>query len=117
MTGLEDLAEEDGRRTASAVVEEVLLARAANEDGRAKRCPRCGVRCRLRRKNCPRTIRTTTGEHRLTRNDHHCEACKAGFFPLDIELGLPDEGEVSVKMQARILDMGLNAPFGEAAAR
>lgn len=117
MTGLEDLAEEDGRRTASAVVEEVLLTRAANEDGRAKRCPRCGVRCRVRRKNCPRTIRTTTGEHRLTRNYHHCEACKAGFFPLDIELGLPDEGEVSVKMQARILDMGLNAPFGEAAAR
>jgi hypothetical protein len=97
MTGIEDLAEDSGRLDANAIVDEVLMMRATHEDARAKRCPRCGVLCRVRCKECPRTVRTTTGERRFIRNYYYYAACKAGFFPLDIELGLPDEGEVSAK--------------------
>src|SRR5512137_472232 len=65
------------------------------EDDRPKKCPRCGrdvpVSARARR----RVIRTLAGRARLMRNYHYCRKCRHGFFPRDIELGLPDKGSIS----------------------
>lgn len=117
MTEMEDQAEADAQLLAQVVVDELLRSRTDKEDGTAKRCPLCGVLCRVRRAACQRTVRTTTGSHVLVRNHHFCEVCKAGFFPLDIELGLPLEGELSSKLERQVLDLGVNCPFAEAAER
>ena len=59
----------------------------------------------------------TAGELRLSRNYHYCKACQLGFYPRDIELKLPEEGEVSDAMEKRILDFAVNTSFGESAER
>ena len=87
------------------------------EDDRPKKCPRCGrdvpVSARARR----RVIRTLAGRARLMRNYHYCRKCKRGFFPRDVELGLPDKGSISSELERRILDFAINDPFEQAAER
>jgi len=87
------------------------------EDDRPKKCPRCGrdvpVSARARR----RVIRTLAGRARLMRNYHYCRRCKHGFFPRDIELGLPDKGSISSELERRVLDFAINDPFEQAAVR
>lgn len=58
-----------------------------------------------------------SGEVVLRRHYHYCERCQHGFYPLDIQLGLAEEGELSPKMAARVLDFGVTTVFAEAAER
>ena len=116
-TAMEDDAEDFGHRLAHEEFGVFLDEKTKSEDGSRKKCPRCGALCRVRERKVRRTVRSTTGVHEFRRNRHFCEQCRAGFFPLDIELGLPDEGEVTSKLEGRILDLGLHAPFEAAAER
>lgn len=87
------------------------------EDGTPKPCPKCGKPVPVKTKNRVRHFLTTAGELRLSRNYHYCRACKHGFYPRDLELNLPEEGDVSDAMEKRILDFGVNTSFDEAAQR
>jgi hypothetical protein len=98
-------------------LEEYLTDCSNAEDSTPKRCPQCGASCRVRRKKVARWVRSTMGEHRFSRNYHFCDVCKKGFYPLDIELGLAESGELTPRMERRVLDLALNSPFDEAAER
>lgn len=112
--------EVDGERVAADIKEAVLRARIdalPPEDAQPKKCPRCGrdvpVRTRMKR----RTLRTLSGKLTLVRNYHYCGKCRRGFYPRDIELGLPQKGRVSPELERRILDFAINDPFEHAAER
>jgi hypothetical protein len=114
---VEDDAEEIGQRVAWHRMEQVFQQRMAAQTRESRPCPRCGKPCPVRRLNCRRTVRSHSGEHVLVRHYHYCRHCSQGFFPLDTELGLPEEGELTPKMERRVLDLGVNAPFEESAQR
>ena len=82
-----------------------------------KPCPKCGALVPVKARNRTRNVMTIAGELRLSRNYHYCKACQRGFYPRDIELKLPEEGEVSNAMEKRILDFAVNTSFGESAER
>jgi len=81
-----------------------------------KPCPKCGTPAPVKARNRSRTVLTVAGGLRLTRNYHHCR-CGTGFYPRDLELKLPEEGEVSDAMERRILDFGINDTFESVAER
>jgi hypothetical protein len=87
------------------------------EDGTSKPCPHCGASVPVKVRNRVRHLMTLAGELRLSRNYHYCKKCQLGFYPRDLELKLPEEGEVSDAMEKRILDFGMNGAFLEAAER
>ena len=87
------------------------------EGATPKPCPKCGARVPVKARNRVRHLMTIAGELRLSRNYHYCKACQRGFYPRDIELKLPEEGEVSDAMEKRILDFAVNAAFEESAER
>jgi hypothetical protein len=95
----------------------VTIAALPREDGTSKPCPKCGTLIRVKNRNRVRHLMTLAGELRLSRNYHYCKECELGFYPRDIELKLPEEGEVSDGMEKRILDFAMNASFQEAAER
>ena len=113
---IEDLAtaaqRDVGEETLAAAIESL-----PPEDDRPKPCPRCGRRVPVKVKNRLRHILTTAGELRLSRNYHHCSTCEFGFYPRDLELKLPESGEVSPAMERRILDFGVNDTFESVAER
>ena len=92
-------------------------AREAAQTTASQPCPRCGRLCRVRRPRVPRTSQSLHGVHMLRRHYHYCEGCRAGWFPLDIALSLPDEGAVTARLEQVVLDLGLHGPFAEAAER
>ncbi len=98
-------------------IQAATIAALPPEDGSPRSCPKCGKRVAVKVRNRVRHLLTVVGELRLSRNYHHCSACKHGFYPRDIELKLPEEGEVSDAMERRILDFGVNASFEESAER
>lgn len=108
----EDAQRDFGQETLAATI-----AALGPEDSRPRPCPKCKVLVRVKARNRVRHLMTVTGELRLARNYHYCSACKHGFYPRDLELKLPDEGEVSGAMERRILDFGVNTSFEEAAQR
>jgi hypothetical protein len=112
-----ELAAEEFGRTAGEELQAAKIAALPPEDGKPKPCPKCGKPVPVKTRNRVRHFLTTAGELRLSRNYHYCRACKAGFYPRDIELKLPEEGEVSDAMERRILDFGVNTTFEEAAQR
>lgn len=59
----------------------------------------------VKARNRVRHLMTIAGELRLSRNCHYCKKCQFGFYPRDIELKLPEEGEVSDAMEKRVLDI------------
>jgi len=87
------------------------------ENAAPKPCPNCGVLVLVRTRNRVRHIMTTAGELRMSRHYHYCKKCRVGFYPRDLELKLPEEGEVSNSMEKRILDFAMNAPFEESSER
>jgi hypothetical protein len=89
----------------------------AAEDLTAKPCPRCAALVPVKARNRVRHLMTIAGELRLSRNYHYCKKCQFGFCPRDLELKLPEEGEVSDAMEKRILDFAVNAAFEESAER
>jgi len=96
---------------------EVVLETLPPEDSTPKPCPKCGALVPVKTHNRVRHLLTLAGELRLSRNYHYCESCRRGFYPRDIELKLPEEGEVSDSMERRILDFGINDTFESAAER
>jgi hypothetical protein len=87
------------------------------EDRSPKACPKCGQLVQVKARNRLRHVMTTAGELRVSRNYHSCKKCQHGFCPRDVELKLPEEGEVSDAMEKRILDFAMNAAFEESAER
>ena len=117
VTEMEDLLERKQGEAHHHTMEEYFRQKSEAEDGSKKPCPRCGKPTEVRAKKRPRTVRTLSGEITFCRNYHYCDACKEGFSPLDGTLGLLPQGELTPKMEARVLDFGVNAPYEEAAAR
>jgi hypothetical protein len=87
------------------------------EGCKAKRCPRCGRLVRVRTKGVARQFESLSGTHTLIRNYHYCDSCKHGFYPRDAELGLPAAGDVTLKLESRLLDFGVNGPYERSAER
>ncbi len=113
----EDAAESQAHEYQHEMLEEVLESRMRQQTRSAKPCPKCGRPAGVKTADRPRTVRTMSGEMTLFRHYHYCEPCRSGFYPLDQELGLPVQGELSAKMMARVLDFGVTTVFGEAAER
>ena len=116
MNDMEDAAELSKERAGHDVVE-AMLQNLTPETGKSLPCPRCGKPVGVKSKGRARAVRTLSGEVTLIRNYHYCERCSHGFYPRDIELGLPEEGSLSEKMQARVLDFAVNDTFEQAASR
>ena len=87
------------------------------EDLKPKPCPRCGKLVRVRSKNVERHFESLSGTHTLVRNYHYCDHCTCGFYPRDAELGLPAEGNATLKLESRLLDFAVNTPYGRSAER
>jgi hypothetical protein len=94
-----------------------MLRRLPPEKASAKACPKCGRRIPVKVKERERTVLTLSGPVVFKRNYHHCETCKYGFYPVDQILELPEEGELSMEMEKRVLDFALNDTFCEGAKR
>lgn len=112
-----ELAAEDGSRLFGEELQAAKISALPPEDGKSKACPKCSTLVPVKVRNRVRHFLTIAGELRLSRNYHYCRACERGFYPRDIELKLPEEGEVSDAMERRILDFGVNTSFAEAAQR
>jgi hypothetical protein len=82
------------RRAAGGALDLDAIEALPPETATRKPCPKCGALVPVKAKNRVRTVLTVAGELRLTRNYHHC-TCGTGFYPRDLELKLPEEGEVS----------------------
>jgi len=117
MTSLELDAEASKRELGELQLGHALNERAAREDNKPTRCPKCGGRARIEEKKRPRTIQTLSGEHTYQRNYFRCHDCRHGFAPVDDELGIPANGTVSLEVEKRILDFGVNDVFDESAQR
>jgi hypothetical protein len=117
MTSLELAAERVKGEVGAAVIARILEARCGREDGRPRRCPKCGGRARVEEKKRPRTVRTLSGEQTYHRNYYRCSACGHGFAPVDDELGIPTDGTVTAEVEKRIADFGVNDVFEQAAER
>lgn len=80
-------------------------------------CPRCGRATPVKGRKRTRRIMTMSGEHVLSRNYHYCTACRHGWYPLDADLGLARDGELSPEVERRLLDFGVHDTFEDAAER
>lgn len=114
MTDMELRLEEASRRL---VGSELLRQLEKPEGNSSKKCPSCGKRARVRAREKSRTLRTLGGEVSYRRNYHYCDGCKRGFYPRDLEMGIPESGELSFELERRIVDFGINDPDAQAAAR
>lgn len=117
MTAMELAAEGLKANLGEEVMRQVLTERCAREDGKPTRCPRCGRRARVEVKKQERTLRTLSGQQAYRRNYYRCSGCGHGFAPVDDELGIPADGTVTVEVEKRIADFGINDVFKEAAER
>jgi len=116
LDAIEAFAESSGQ----VVEEESLAATIASlppEDTTPKPCPKCGKPVPVKGRNRVRRVMTAAGQLRLSRHYHYCRNCKLGFHPRDMELKLPEGGEVSSAMERRLLDFGVNDTFESAAQR
>lgn len=113
---VETRAEDMGQR-AGEVMLEATIASLPPEDSTPKPCPKCGQPVPVKTRNRVRHLMTLAGELRLSRNYHYCRGCRRGFYPRDLELKLPEAGEVSDAMERRILDFGINDTFESASER
>ena len=109
----EGLADAVSRQT----FEHWLVTESRRESVQPQPCPRCGKATPMRAGARERVLRAVSGEVRFRRNYHYCEACKAGFYPLDERLKLPERGDLTPEMERRLLDLGVHDTFEQAAAR
>lgn len=116
LSSLEE-AVERAKREAAAGALESAVASLEPEDGSPKACPSCGRLTKVHTKNVGRSVETLHGQLTLTRQYHYCRECRVGFYPRDAELGLPEDGAVSLELERRILDFGINGPYEECAER
>jgi len=96
---------------------EKLLSELGPEDDSAKPCPRCGRGVRIRARSVARSVETLSSRQTICRHYHYCDACKAGFYPRDAELGLPPEGEATLELEKRLSDFAVNDSYEGCARR
>ena len=94
-----------------------LLSRMPLEATTGKLCPKCGKRIPVKAKDRERSLRSMAGPLTLKRNYHYCESCQLGFYPVDVTLGLPEQGELTSEMEKRALDFAINDVYGDCADR
>jgi hypothetical protein len=87
------------------------------ETSNPKKCPRCGKRCRVRTRSKKRSIMTLSGSVIYHRHYHYCDDCSFGFYPRDGDFAIPENGEISLEVERRILDFAMNDPFAHGAKR
>ncbi len=116
LEAIEEMVERTGHEAEEVLLAATIAALPA-EDGKSKPCPKCGKPVPVKTRNRVRHLMTVGGELRLSRNYHYCRACKRGFYPRDIDLKLPEEGELSNAMERRVLDFDVNDTFQSAAER
>jgi hypothetical protein len=109
----EALACEVKARTMSAQLAELERA----EGTGSRPCPRCGRATPVKGRKRTRRLVTMSGEHVLSRNYHYCATCRAGWYPLDADLGLAKNGELTPEVERRLLDFGVHDTFEDAAER
>lgn len=95
----------------------VMLSRMKPEKPTAKRCPWCGRRVPVKALKRPRTVRSLAGPVTFERNYHYCQHCKRGFYPVDMDLGLPAEGDLTSALEKRVLDFAINDSYEHGAQR
>ena len=117
MTAMELAFEQDGATLREKAMATRLQAKSEAEDSKSKRCPKCGGLARVKAKKRARTLQTLCGQHTYRRNYHYCEACGSGWYPLDEELGISKEGDLTFEVEKRILDLGVTDVFENAANR
>jgi hypothetical protein len=116
LTAMELTGEDFGERAKDALMQARIDALGPEGD-EPKKCPRCSADVPVRARHRRRVIKTLSGSVRLVRNYHYCRKCKLGFFPRDIEIGLPSKGAISSELERRVLDFAINDPFEQAAER
>jgi hypothetical protein len=94
-----------------------MLSRMKPEKPTAKRCPRCGRRVPVKALKRPRTVQSLAGSVTFERNYHYCGHCSLGFYPVDLDLGLPEEGELTSVLEKRVLDFAINDSYELGAQR
>ena len=62
-------------------------------------------------------VKSLSGPVTFKRNYHYCEKCQHGFYPVDLRLGLPEEGELTSELEKGVLDFAVNDVYGECAER
>jgi hypothetical protein len=72
LSRFEKEAEEVKKQVGEAVMSK-KLSDLSVEDGQPKKCPICGKEARVRKKAVPRTFKTLSDSHTVTRNQHYCE--------------------------------------------
>lgn len=87
------------------------------QDGSAKPCPKCKKPTRISRKDVERRVQSLGGIVILRRHYHRCKTCDIGFYPLDLQLQLGEQGECSARLAKLIFDFGLHGTFESAAQR
>jgi hypothetical protein len=116
MTEMELAGEAIGERFKEEVLRSRIL-RMPVEDNTPKSCPLCGRLVPVKAQRKKRSLRALSGAIRFERNYHYCKHCRSGFYPRDIELGLPAKGRITSEFERRIADFGLNDPFEQSAER
>ncbi len=116
MTAME-LAVEDEEKSFGQLALQERIDGIPLEDGKSKRCPRCGHRVPVKVKKRGRELRTISGPVTFRRDYYYCGACRHGFYPRDDELGIPENGELSRELERRLLDFAINDSFEQAAER
>ena len=96
---------------------DALLSRLPLEASTAKLCPKCRKRTPVKAKDRERTLRTMAGTVTLKRNYHYCDSCQLGFYPVDVTLLLPAEGELTAEMEKRVLDFAITDVYDECEER
>ena len=112
-----ELALEELKVRAAQQVADKHLHELPPEDGKPKRCPRCGRLVPVNKKNVPRTFDALSGTHTIERHYHYCRDCDCGFYPRDIDLGLPGEGDVTARLEERLSDFSVTETYDECAER
>lgn len=116
MDDIEDAVEAQKDRHGQPVIA-AMLARLKPEKPTAKRCPWCGRRVPVKALKRPRTVQSLAGPVTFERNYHYCQHCRRGFYPLDIDLGLPREGELTSRLEKCVLDFAINDSYEHGAQR
>ncbi len=94
-----------------------MLAKMKPEKATPKACPKCRKKVPVRALERERTVTSLSGPVTFRRNYHYCERCEHGFYPRDLALGLPEQGELTAEMEKRVLDFAVNDVYGECVAR
>ncbi|MFC1611644.1 UPF0236 family transposase-like protein [Myxococcota bacterium] len=110
MTDMEMAVEESLGHHAQPMIA-AMLSRMKPENPTAKRCPWCGRRVPVKTLKRPRTVRSLAGPITFERNYHYCRHCQRGFYPVDLDLGLPAEGELTSVLEKRVLDFAINDSY------